>query len=618
MKCPNCQTDISDAIKFCGECGLRLSPPKEVTAPYSKTLILPIQELSRGTLFANRFEIIEELGKGGMGNVYRVEDRTTNEEVALKLIKPENASDPSTIERFRNELITARKIRHKNICGMYDFGEENEIYYITMEYVKGEDLKSFMRRSKQISIPTAISIAQQLCEGLSEAHRLGVVHRDLKPNNIMIDTDGNARIMDFGIAQSLKTKGLTESGIMIGTPEYMSPEQVEGIEVDSRSDIYSLGIILYELVTGSVPFEGNTPMSVALMRMLQSPAEPKKISSQISGELSKVIMTCLNKDKNKRYQSTKELLFDLKEIESQFPTTDKVIPKSKSRETKEIAVSFKPKKILIIVASISMAAVTGILIWLLMLKPDRQTNVIPASLKTEPTITVAKIQEPELKPAEKIPQEKKQETISQVSTSQTPEKKVVQNKIAASPKKTAEKPQKKEQEISLNLKQAQTAFDKQDFQASVDLSRKILKLDPDHAEAAKITKLAEQKLTSAYIVNLIGQYNSAVKNKILPEFYQKACTAEFYQKIKKDAELIINTYESLKSVTSDNSLEFIEDDFVKVTFPNITMGVLKQGRRQHVLFEGIYIWEMKKNENIWKIISIKTAAIKKSIKKEKT
>jgi len=276
MKCPKCDTVNPDDSKFCKECATSLTWVDEAQPSFTKTLETPVEALTRGTMFADRYEIIEELGKGGMGKVYRVEDTKTKEEIALKLIKSEIATDKKTIERFRNELTTARKIRHKNICGMYDLDEDKGSYYITMEFVPGEDLKSFIRRSGQLAVGTTIKIAKQICEGLSEAHRLGIVHRDLKPSNIMIDKAGNARIMDFGIARTLESKGLTGAGVMIGTPEYMSPEQVEAKAVDQRSDIYSLGVIMYEMVTGRVPFEGDTALSIAMKHKSESPKNPKE------------------------------------------------------------------------------------------------------------------------------------------------------------------------------------------------------------------------------------------------------------------------------------------------------------------------------------------------------
>ncbi len=249
-ECPKCQTENTSDSQFCKKCATPLLHDMEITESFTKTLETPIQELTTGSTFAGRYQIIEELGKGGMGRVYKALDKETNEKIALKLIKPEIASDKKTIERFRNELTTARKIGHRNVCRMYDLNKDKDNYYITMEYVSGGDLKRFIRRSKRLDMETAISIAKQICEGLAEAHNLGIVHRDLKPNNIMIDDNGNARIMDFGIARMVKGKGITGSGVMIGTPEYMSPEQVEAKEIDQRSDIYSLGVVLYEMTTG--------------------------------------------------------------------------------------------------------------------------------------------------------------------------------------------------------------------------------------------------------------------------------------------------------------------------------------------------------------------------------
>jgi serine/threonine-protein kinase len=261
MKCSNCQLDNAETSRFCADCGTPLgghepdSPEFGIASHGSKTETLrtPVKELTRGTLFARRFEVIEELGKGGMGKVYRVFDKKVEEEVALKLIKPEIATERDVIDRFRSELKMSRKISHRNVSRMHDLGDEDGTYYITMEYVPGEDLRSFIHRSRQLNMGTAVSIAKQVCEGLAEAHHLGVVHRDLKPSNIMIDKEGSAKIMDFGIARSLAGKGITDAGVMIGTPEYMSPEQVEGKDIDQRSDIYSLGVVLYEMVTGRRP-----------------------------------------------------------------------------------------------------------------------------------------------------------------------------------------------------------------------------------------------------------------------------------------------------------------------------------------------------------------------------
>ncbi|HVP91409.1 MAG TPA: protein kinase [Terriglobales bacterium] len=305
----------------------------------TETLQTPVRELTTGSTFAGRYQVIEELGRGGMGRVYKVQDTDIKEKVALKLLRPEIALDKETIERFSNELKLARKISHRNVCRMFDLGKAEGTTFITMEFVPGEDLKSFVHRSKQLNVGTAISIAKQVCEGLGEAHRLGVIHRDLKPGNIMIDKDGDAKIMDFGIARSLSGSGVTGAGVLIGTPEYMSPEQVDGKEVDQRSDLYSLGVILYEMVTGRVPFEGETALSIAHKHKYDAPEDPRKRNTQVSDDLASVILKCLQKDKAKRYQSASEVYSELDKIEKSVHTTGRAVPERRPASSSEITIN---------------------------------------------------------------------------------------------------------------------------------------------------------------------------------------------------------------------------------------------------------------------------------------
>ena len=343
IECPKCKVENPDNTAFCGKCGTQFDSDLGPT----QTVETPLEELTTGAIFAGRYQIIEELGKGGMGKVYRALDKELNEEIALKLIKPEIAHDKKTVERFKREIKLARKISHKSVGRMHELMEDKGIRFITMEYVPGEDLKSFIRRSGQLAVGTTIRITKQVCEGLAEAHQLGIIHRDLKPNNIIIDKEGNARIMDFGIARSMKGKGITGAGMMIGTPEYMSPEQVEAKEVDQRSDVYSLGIILYEMATGRLPFEADTPFAVGVKQKSEIPAPPKEFNPQMPDDLSQVILKCLEKDKENRYQSAREVCLELEKIEKGLPTTETKIPTRKPLTSKEITVSFSVKKLLI-------------------------------------------------------------------------------------------------------------------------------------------------------------------------------------------------------------------------------------------------------------------------------
>ncbi|MBP1660009.1 MAG: Serine/threonine-protein kinase PknB, partial [Candidatus Aminicenantes bacterium] len=224
MKCPECSHANPSDTLFCGNCGSSLKKGRKKPPALTKTLKISTGELTAGTDFAGRYQVIEDLGKGGMGHVYKVLDREVNEVVALKILKPGLLEDDTLVERFHNELKLARRVSHKNVCSVYHLErDENDSYYIAMEYVPGEDLKALIRRIGQLSIGKAVLIAEQICDGLAEAHGLGVIHRDLKPQNIMIDRDGHVRIMDFGIARSLASKGPTDPNAVVGTPDYMSP-----------------------------------------------------------------------------------------------------------------------------------------------------------------------------------------------------------------------------------------------------------------------------------------------------------------------------------------------------------------------------------------------------------
>lgn len=255
---------------------------------------------------SQRYDILGEAGHGSMGNVYKARDRETGETVALKLLKPEIASDQAMMDRFKNELLFARKITHKNVCRVHDFNRIGSVAYTTMEFVDGESLRSVLNRFGSLGLRKGIQLALQISSGLKEAHVQGIVHRDLKPENVMIDDLGNVKIMDFGIARSMEGAARL-TGSMIGTPAYMAPEQVAGKAVDYRTDIYSLGLMLYEMFTGVPAFQAEAPVAVALKQMRESPRPPHEIDPSIPVPLERAILKCLEKDPTRRFQSVSEL-----------------------------------------------------------------------------------------------------------------------------------------------------------------------------------------------------------------------------------------------------------------------------------------------------------------------
>jgi serine/threonine protein kinase/tetratricopeptide (TPR) repeat protein len=280
-------------------------------APPSTSNISAFQGLQPGVLFGGRYEIMGVLGQGGMGAVYKARDRELDRLIALKVIRPELATDPAILQRFKQELILSRNITHKNVVRIYDLGEADGIRFISMEYVDGEDLRTILRRERKFSPKEAIAVVEQVCRALDSAHSEGVIHRDLKPQNIMRDKHGRIVVMDFGLARSLGDSGMTQTGAIVGTLEYMSPEQALGSTLDQRSDIFSVGLIFYELLTGKAPYEADTAIA-SLMKRTREEARPvSDVEASVPKSLSAIVSRCLEREPANRYHSAVELLQQL-------------------------------------------------------------------------------------------------------------------------------------------------------------------------------------------------------------------------------------------------------------------------------------------------------------------
>lgn len=332
MICPGCSTPNPEGTLACAQCGASLpgaehTISKTAVVDFGATIDTPrsfaqwakasasyeslVPLLPPGLEIGHRYKVILLLGRGGMGSVYRVHDQELDRDVAMKLIRPDIAQDTDTLDRFKREIQLSSRITHRNVLRVYDLGETESIKYLTMQLVEGEDLSHVLKRKTKLPNDRILRIFRQICEGLQAAHEQGVVHRDLKPQNVMLGPDDRVYLTDFGLAKSLDQSGMTQTGTVLGTPFYMSPEQVKGGEIDQRSDIYSLGVILYQMATGTLPFTGSTPYEVMAQRLQKPPRPASESNPDLPVFLTRVLERCMQIDPTLRYQNVGEILADL-------------------------------------------------------------------------------------------------------------------------------------------------------------------------------------------------------------------------------------------------------------------------------------------------------------------
>jgi tetratricopeptide (TPR) repeat protein/predicted Ser/Thr protein kinase len=316
LTCSKCFQDLlgADSVSDAPTLDVNPQPAGDLEAAEPKSrgqLGTDSTMLSPGAELGRRYYVVKPLGKGGMGAVYLARDRELRRDVALKIIATELADNPADLERFRREVHLSSLVTHKNVLRVYDLGESRGIKFLTMQYVEGGDLAHLLNREGRPTLARALDIFRQLCEGLAAAHEKGVLHRDLKPQNILVDAGGTVYVTDFGLATSLNLTGMTQTGGLLGTPHYMSPEQVKGEPADARTDVFALGVILYEMLTGQKPYSGNSAYEVMMQRIQRPPKPACELNPEIPSYLRKILDRCLAADKNLRYSSVKEILADL-------------------------------------------------------------------------------------------------------------------------------------------------------------------------------------------------------------------------------------------------------------------------------------------------------------------
>jgi tetratricopeptide (TPR) repeat protein len=540
-----------------------------------------------------------------------------------------------------------------------------------MEHVPGEDLSSLIKRIGQLGNKKAVAVTKQICEGLAEAHSLGIIHRDLKPQNVMLDKQGNVRIMDFGIARSLFTKGLTETGMLIGTPEYMSPEQVEGIVVDERSDIYSLGVILYEMLTGLVPFDGNTPMSIALKHKTNTPANPRTFNASIPEGLNRLILKCLEKDPDMRYQSAREVIEELDMLDVGTPAPERPSVQKRPAIRKETAHRPGTKKFLaptLAVKSRPVAPTPGPPILSIEERLSQAADFreagqfqealvhLDAVLEEDPDHFEARLSSAEIwmeqgqeedalaaykglidldegdpRPHLRLGEISKRRGDLEAALAYFrdylqrappgPEADRIAGKIedleerlrpepeakpAAKQAAPKQKPETPAARIRRELSLAQQDFDSGRYSDCLTRLDRIFSLDPQNTPARELQSRTHRSLGERAANDLVVRYVQALNDNRLVDFFRENCTPEFFEEIKRDAELIASLYQSFKSVADKIVITDMQEDSAEVSFSHMIVGISKQDGSEQVLFEGQYSWTLKKAAKAWKISAIRT------------
>jgi len=315
MKCPKCHSDNPDTSRFCGACAALLAEEGLFPGSLTRTLEAPLRILTKDSLIAGKYRIVEEIGRGGMGVVYKAEDIKLKRTIALKFLPPHLMNSPELKERFIIEAQAAAALSHPNICVIHEVGEAEDWSFIAMEYVEGETLRDKVKKGP-LKTEDALGIAIQIAAGLGEAHHKGIIHRDIKSANIMVTEKGQAKVMDFGLAKLRGGSSLTKSQTTLGTVAYMSPEQARGDEVDGRTDIWSLGVVLYEMLTGEVPFRGDRDVSIIYSIVHEEPKTLKLRKPPVPAELQQVVGRALKKNREARYASAEEILKDLRAYQS--------------------------------------------------------------------------------------------------------------------------------------------------------------------------------------------------------------------------------------------------------------------------------------------------------------
>jgi len=560
-----------------------------------------------------RFKILGMLGKGGMGIVYKALDPDIEREVAIKTIRfdtlTEGTEKDEMMTRFIREAKAAGRLSHPNITTIYDVCREKDVTYIVMQFVEGQSLQALIDSGKKFTPQEVIQLMKPLCDCLDYAHQSGIVHRDIKPGNILIDKSGKPYLADFGVAR-IETSTLTQSGTTVGTLSYMSPEQVKGQTVDSRSDIFALGVILYELLAWKKPFSGDNLSTIVYKIVHEEPERITAVNKDLPRGYERVIQKALAKNPEDRYQNCQEILADL---ENAVHLTGETLAYEGSQRTAQAAGGRKKSWMALAAGVLGFIAVAGGMVLIFSPRPKKPSPLL-AGLgegQEEKISLVTRSAGPAASHAG-IPDETRAE-LARSFESQSFEKtiRLAEDILARNPADlTAQdylKKAKKElvaAQVTPLLQSGISSYKSGDFSQCIEAMEAVLKLDDNHSEAAKYLFLAETTLARKDILRMIEHFRVAEENEDLLAVLGHIDSPAVASQIRTEYTLLFNGYDGIKSVVSNAKTEFPGRREARVSFSHLLTAVYKKDGQRKIVFEGSKTWQLKKKDKTWKITGI--------------
>ncbi|MGD2295284.1 MAG: protein kinase [Candidatus Aminicenantes bacterium] len=569
-----------------------------------------------------KYEIIEQLGKGAMGVVYKAKDPDIHREVAIKTIRFDlgEGVDEELMGRFVREAQAAGKLDHTNIVTIYDVGREKDLTYIVMQFIKGQSLQQLIAKKKKFSPKEIRDILIPLCEALEYAHQHGIVHRDIKPANILIDMKDKPNVVDFGVAR-LETSTMTQSGTTVGTPSYMSPEQIMGKRVDNRADIFSLGVILYELATGQRPFSGGNISTLMYKIVNEEPPHITEIDKSLPSMYEDIIEKALAKDPKNRYQSCMQLAAALKGESVEMDAT-----LSYDFDQEETLISEKPKKKtkgLVLGLSVAGVVLIGITaLYFLVLRP-KNTQLLQSRVKAE-----QKTQQP-------LTPEKTPPSSSTLSEKEAADPGVLQEKLdqlksafesgkfddavklgeailaedaentVAEDYVSRAKQKRDDAAIAPILQAGKEFYNNRNYRQAITELRKVLNISSNHPEALKYINLANRAIAKAQIGQVIERQRKAEEAKDLLVLLNDIGTQAFSSRRREAATFLFNNFEQIQSAYSKINITIKDARRAEASFSYLLTGVNKTTKKKGVVEEGTKTWLFEKQGNAWKIVGQK-------------